>query len=91
VKPKRIISPADAAAPPESLKKERVWTFKKWRPADPVRFEDGSTFRFPLQKLRTGGYDSSSTLDVSDPELAEKLKAVIEAGDTTLCEVDYGD
>jgi hypothetical protein len=91
VKPKRVISPADAAAPPESLKKEQVWTFKKWRPADPVRFADGTEFRFPLQKLRTGGYDTSSTLDVSDPELAEKLKQVIEAGETSLVEIDYGD
>jgi len=87
VKPKRVISPAEAAAPVEEHQREQVWTFRKWRPASPVKFADGTTYQFPLQRLQNGGYDTSSLLDVSDPELAAKLRAAIKDGETTLQEL----
>jgi len=88
--PKRVIEPAEAVLP-QAVKKQRVWTFEKYKPIAPVVFPDGSEFRFPLQKVAGGGYDTKSVIDVSDEALATKLKQVIAGGDRTLREVTYGD
>lgn len=53
----------------------KSWKFVKYFcPAETLLFPDGTTFKFRLIELNTGGYSSMSNLETTDEKLANNLR-----------------